>query len=542
MEILKLFKSESSAALKLIVLMAVVSGAANGALVALINAGADAVFSNDVASRDFILFVIALVIFLYTKAVSESRGKQVMEMAMSKQRIRIFDKIRNSELIAMERLNQADLISKMSRNIGQILQASDSVIYGFQAMIMLIFCSIYLFIMSGYAFAIVMVGVVVLSYVRYIRDRVIKTQLDQLIDKEGKQSMFFSDILDGFKETKINVSKSEGLFNAFSQTVNETTDISISNGVNYIRSRVVMQAAFFIILAVVVFVMPRYVNTYSEEVMQITAVVLFIVGYLSGFVQIIPVFARTNAALNSMSELESMLDKAIEHRPPMCEDRQAQFDNFKKISVDALCFDYPDQDGEKGFSVGPLDLQVGQGEIVFIVGGNGSGKSTFLKLFTGLYLPASGCVKVDDHAVGKDEVFYWREMFAIIFSDFHLFNRCYGFEHVDEDKLNELIRTMKLDRKVRYVNGAFSTLKLSTGQRKRLALIIAMMEDKPLYVFDEWASDQDQYFRKFFYETVLQDLKARGKTVVAVTHDDMYWHVADRVIRLDYGKIVSTEL
>ena len=166
MELIKLFKSESSKAFKLIILMAVVSGAANGALVGLINAGAMAVHSETVATRDFILFVVGLVLYLYSKDISENRGKQVMELAMSKQRLRIYEKIQNASLSTIEALNPSEVIAKTARNISQILQSSDSVIYGMQSLMMLVFCSIYLFIISAAAFLVVMAGVGLLIFLR----------------------------------------------------------------------------------------------------------------------------------------------------------------------------------------------------------------------------------------------------------------------------------------------------------------------------------------------------------------------------------------
>lgn len=534
MELIKLFKSESSQAFKLIVMMAVVSGAANGALVGLINAGAMAVHADAVATRDFFLFVVGLALYLYSKDVSENRGKQVMEQAMSKQRLRIYEKIQNASLATIETLNPGEVIAKTSRNISQILQSSDSVIYGMQSLMMLIFCSIYLLIISGAAFLVVMAGVGFLIFLRHMRDSGKKQQLDELIVKEGRQSRYLADMLEGFKEVKINHAKCRGLFEAFEHAVQDARALSMKTAVQYIRFRIVMQASFYVILAVVVFMLPRFIDTYSRQVMESTSVVLFIVGYLSGFVEVIPVFARTNAALKNMAALEAQLDAAAERRPAGL----APFERFERICARDLHFAYQDQSGEQAFSVGPLNLEVRRGEILFLTGGNGSGKSTLLKLLTGLYRPDAGTVTVDEVAIHPQNVYCLREMYSVIFTDFHLFDRFYGYDAVDAARVNALIRTMRLEEKVSFSDGAFSTLKLSTGQRKRLALIIALIEDRQIYVFDEWAADQDLHFRRYFYEVILHELKARGKTVIAVTHDDAYWDNADRVVKLDSGAVV----
>ncbi|ETR66800.1 MAG: hypothetical protein OMM_05479 [Candidatus Magnetoglobus multicellularis str. Araruama] len=173
------------------------------------------------------------------------------------------------------------------------------------------------------------------------------------------------------------------------------------------------------------------------------------------------------------------------------------------------------------------------GEIVFMIGGNGSGKSTFLKVLTGLYLPFSGHITINGAPAQIDEQ---RNLFSAIFTDFHLFDRFYGIQNgIDPKKVNDLLKLMKLDHKVSVKNNQFSTTDLSTGQRKRLAMIIAIMEDKPIYVFDEWAADQSPEFRDYFYYQLLPALKQKGKTVIAVTHDQQYFDIADRILELDYG-------
>lgn len=172
------------------------------------------------------------------------------------------------------------------------------------------------------------------------------------------------------------------------------------------------------------------------------------------------------------------------------------------------------------------------------MGGNGSGKSTLLKLLTGLYRPASGELRVNGQSLLPVQYHRYRNQFSIVFTDFHLFDRLYGLTRVNDESLAELLHDMELDLKTHYEEGRFSTLNLSTGQRKRLALIVALLDDKAILVFDEWAADQDPVFRKRFYEEILPDLKRRGKTVIAATHDDRYFSVADRVLKMECGRFV----
>ncbi len=195
-------------------------------------------------------------------------------------------------------------------------------------------------------------------------------------------------------------------------------------------------------------------------------------------------------------------------------------------------------DDNHHFSVGPFSLELRAGEILFITGGNGSGKSTLLKLMMGLYMPGQGRILLNSQ---ETDIRQHRYLFAVVFGDFHLFDRFYGLPDVDENRVNELLTLMRIEKKVQFADGKFSTPDLSTGQKKRLALVAAMMEDRPVYVFDEWAAEQDPEFRRHFYETLLPTFKAQGKTILAVTHHDQYFHVADRVVNMEYGQIKESE-
>ena len=177
-------------------------------------------------------------------------------------------------------------------------------------------------------------------------------------------------------------------------------------------------------------------------------------------------------------------------------------------------------------------------ELIFIVGGNGSGKSTFAKLITGLYIPETGEIRLDGKSITDQNLEWYRQHFSAVFSDFYLFERLLGLSRYNlNTQAQKYLQQLHLDHKVQVNDGVLSTTALSQGQRKRLTLLTAYLEDRPFYLFDEWASDQDPFFRDIFYKQLLPDLKQRGKTVLVISHDDRYFHLADRVIKLDYGKI-----
>ena len=191
------------------------------------------------------------------------------------------------------------------------------------------------------------------------------------------------------------------------------------------------------------------------------------------------------------------------------------------------------------FTLGPVDLELEPGEVVFLVGGNGSGKTTLAKLLVGLYRPDGGEIRLDGRPVGAEELDDYRQLFSVVFADFYLFDRLLGLEAPDlDERARRYLEELQIDHKVEVEGGELSTLELSQGQRKRLALLTAYLEDRPVYLFDEWAADQDPTFKEVFYGEVLPDLARRGKGVVAISHDDRYYRLGDRVVKLEDGRVV----
>jgi putative ATP-binding cassette transporter len=275
----------------------------------------------------------------------------------------------------------------------------------------------------------------------------------------------------------------------------------------------------------------------KDEMVQVMLTVLFTIGPLGVVVNGVQSLAKASAAVHNVTLLEQRLERftsdwsAAAATPAM--------PDYSTIRLQAVRFDYVDQDGNSIFHVGPLDLTIARGEIVFVIGGNGSGKSTLLKLLTALYLPSTGALLVDNHPIGPLELPAYRAQFTAIFADFHIFQKLYGLYAVPAETVQQLLAQFSLAQKTTFAADHFTTTQLSTGQRKRLAMIVALLEDRPIYVFDEWAADQDPEFRQHFYEHLLPDLVARGKTIIAVTHDERYFHIAHRLIKMELGQIES---
>ncbi len=305
---------------------------------------------------------------------------------------------------------------------------------------------------------------------------------------------------------------------------------------------------FYVFLGAATFLPSIGVHADAQAAAGYVIVFLFMLVPLDGLLNNLP---TVNAARVSLERIERVLAEfeephgaAVLPAPAV----GAQAAAFSTLALRGITHAYFHERDERMFRIGPIDLTFKPGELVFIVGGNGSGKTTLAKVLTGLYEPEGGVIEVDGLPVTRDTRPAYRERFSTVFNDFHLFDTLLGIVDPDDNggaraaadaRANALIARLALDHKVSVENGTFSTRALSTGQRKRLALVVAYLEDRPFYLFDEWAADQDPSFKAVFYEQLLPELRGRGKTVVVITHDDRYFSLADRVLKLDNGAIVN---
>ncbi|MDD2426363.1 MAG: cyclic peptide export ABC transporter [Bacteroidales bacterium] len=538
MTIFDFLKKENNKPLRKLLLLTALSGLASAGVLALINKAAQKAVENGVDIATLLLFAAVVGIFVTSQKFILTEGITMIEQVLHNVRIRLSDKIRKTDLLNIEVIGKAEIYNRLTQETTLISQMAAYLVTALQSAIMLVFILGYIAYLSLMAAVLLLVLITVGVVIFQKNNRKVLSELVETNKAEINYFEVLTDILDGLKEIKLNRKKSNDLFDDYGAVSQDVNRLKVKTGYLFSKNMVFSQAFIYIVLGAIVFVIPQLNKDFSTEIISTTTAMLFAIGPLTSLVSMIPPYEKVNLAVTNIYSLEDELDKRLNDAEVQPVNGDNRFDNFKNIDLDGLYFEYYNRENNESFSVGPVNLNIKRGEVIFLIGGNGSGKTTLLKALTMLYKPQSGKIYVDDKLIDDNNYLEYRELYSAIFYDFHLFSKLYGLEKISPKKVNELLKLMQLDKKTEFRDDHFSKLNLSTGQRKRLALIVTFLEDKPVYIFDEWAADQDPQFKNYFYEELLGKLKAQGKTVIAVSHDDRYYGLADRIIKMDYGKIV----
>jgi putative pyoverdin transport system ATP-binding/permease protein len=450
-------------------------------------------------------------------------------------RLRLSRQILNAPLRRLEEIGPQRLWGAVGGDIFNITAAVTNVPLFCIHLASTIGCFLYLAWLSWRVFFIVVafvgVGLVinqvlVRSAVRYVK--IAREKEDALLKQ-------FHSLIYGVKELKLHLPRREAFFSKILRVAALSFRKHIVIGMTlFTAANTWGSLLFYIVIGLLLFGLPISGN--AANLAAYTLTLIYMMNSLTGITSTFPVLGRASVALRNLQNLGVSLNPKDEK----C--RLAVSPNgdhgWKQIELVNVTHTYYQQDLAKSFTLGPVDLAFEPGELVFLAGGNGSGKTTLAKLLTGLYIPESGEIRIDGMSVTDESRDDYCQKFSAIFSDFYLFDRVLGDDGPDLDsRIRERLVELQLDNKVEVEEGVFSTIDLSQGQRKRLALLSAYLEDRPFYVFDEWAADQDPVFRDVFYLQILPELKLSGKTVLVISHDDRYYHLADRLIKLEYGQV-----
>ncbi len=349
----------------------------------------------------------------------------------------------------------------------------------------------------------------------------------------------FRALTDGIKELKLHRPRRAAfLRESLDPTIDALRRHNIRGITGLTATHSLNQLFFYALIGVLLFALPTMRDLGVETLTGYILTIVYMLGPLEAAMNVLPAFSSAGVALQRVDELELSLAA----RAPEEDGQQAPapVSGWQSLELEGIAFAYREESGHGGFRLGPIDLTFRPGELVFVAGGNGSGKSTLVKLLVGLYTPGSGEIRLDGRPITEANAEWYRQHFSVVFSDFFVFDRLLGLAAPTLDaKARDYLARLRLDHEVRVAAGAFSTTALSLGQRKRLGLLTAQLEDRFIYVFDEWAAEQDPEFKEIFYRELLPELKARGKAVLVVSHDERYFEVADRVFVLENGQLAA---
>jgi putative ATP-binding cassette transporter len=515
------------------------AGLANAGLVVIFNTVADYVAKGELPGLAiWLIFGGVFLTYYLCNLMALLRANHMIEELLSRLRLDVVDRLRQSELLMADKVGRSHLYSMVSQETNHLSVTFPLLMDSLQQAVLLVFSLTYLYYLSPSAFLVFILAVAagIAGYLAI--NRRFRMTLGTLGRRQTRLLDAIGDIIKGGKELRLNGAKSQAVERAYRKLSRKTENLLVASGEHWAEMILLGSFTTFFMLGVVGFGFPQYVDGHSLIVFKLVPVLLFCLAPLAKIVAQSPMFLRAEVGLGAILHVQSELAAAGSISPQEAREQAAHLQDFKTIFYDGIAFTYQSEADETPFTVGPLSFGASRGEAIFLVGGNGSGKSTALRLICGLYPPAQGRILVDGKPLAGAGPAGFRELFSAIFVDFHLFDRLYGQEETDPALVNNLIGEMGLTGKVRYEDGRFTQLNLSTGQRKRLALIAALLEDRPIYLFDEWSAEQDIHFRKYFYETIIPRLRSQGKLVICVTHDERFWHLADRVIKLDLGAIV----
>lgn len=532
MKILLFLLRVSRRVVTLAVIAGVISGLSSAALIALIGMALSKRGTTSEALS--IYYPVLCLVVLVTGVASQALLVRLSQGAIFELRMNLCRRILSAPLLKLEETGAPRLLASLTDDILSITNALLSIPPLCISVATVLICLVYLGWLSStlllLVFAFMALGV--FSYLLLLKRgaRYVKAAREQQNDLFDH----FRGLTEGIKELKIHGERRDHFL---TQSLQPTADsLRRNNNVGmtiFALANNWGQLLLFVFIGILLFVMPTR-GSDATVLAEYTLILFYMMGPLSFILSVSPVMTRASVSLQQVEAL----GLSLANHPSESDAGAPPSDDLELLELSSLTHAYHREGEDDSFILGPIDLSLRRGELVFLAGGNGSGKTTLAKLLVGLYTPEAGEIRANGQVVTDETRDAYRQYFSVVFSDFYLFKSLLGLNAPDLDaRASRYLAQFHLDRNVRVENGTLSTTALSQGQRKRLALLTAYLEDRQFYVFDEWASDQDPHFKEVFYYQLLPELKSRGKSVLVITHDEKYFHLADRVVKLDQGQI-----
>ena len=514
-------------------LTSIIGGLCGAAMVGVISKVVSATESR--AMLAWIFFGLCLT-YLAAKSASEISLLRLTQSAIYRLRISLSHKLLATPLKKLQEMGKHRLLVILTKDIDTFVQAFQLLPVAFGNSIIIAACLGYMAWLSWQVFIMFTVCLLVSALAFHFAERRPLRQLAAVREQMDVLYQHFRSLIEGSKELQLNAQRgSMFVEHVIEPGASGFRSLFVRSMSGYTWVVNIGTILFYVVIGLLLFVIPLWLPQRTEVLITSTFILLYLIRPISEMMIVLPPLRQATISLKKIQQL----DESLALNEPKL-DSVNPFVNKGplELQLQGVCHQYPAATEDSQFMLGPMTLTIGQGEILFIVGGNGSGKTTLAMLLLGLYQPEQGSIVLNGVPVTNLNLEHYRQHFSAVFADFHLFEQLLGTDQEDlSERAMHYVKLLQMAHKVRVENSKFSTINLSTGQRKRLALVAAYLEDRPIYLFDEWAADQDPVFKHVFYTELLPDLRARGKTVLVITHDDAYFPYADRIIKIENGHL-----
>ncbi|MCE7996917.1 MAG: cyclic peptide export ABC transporter [Roseivirga sp.] len=446
--------------------------------------------------------------------------------------IKMTGKIFSTSYQKFEKIDRGRVFTALNDDVARVGGSTTTFLSLVTNIITVVGVFVYLASMALWATLLTLSLIISLATVYYLVSVKTNVFFEEARDERNVFMRLINGMIDGYKEISLHLNKKLEYKDDVGASAGSYKDKIILADVRFVNAFLVGEFLLVGLLGFVAFGLPTmFENIEYFTVVSFVVVLLYLLGPINGILGSVPAIMKLRVSWNRLQDFLKEIPANLDLSAHPAE-KEA---NLEQILMQDVSFTYLKENSEHSFSVGPISLEANAGEILFIVGGNGSGKTTLAKLITGLYQPDQGQILLNGKPLKPHEM---GEYYSTVFSPPFLFEKLY---EVDTEKLrqevDDYLQLLDLSHKVEINGNRYSTIGLSGGQRKRLSLLQCYLEDSEVFLFDELAADQDPQYRRFFYRELLPKMKQMGKIVIAITHDDQYFDVADQIMRMDEGKL-----
>ncbi|MEC6745232.1 cyclic peptide export ABC transporter [Pseudomonas qingdaonensis] len=519
--------------------LGIVGGLSVTALLATVNQGLHD--AGGMGKGVVLAFTGLCVLALLSTIVADIGSNYVGQKIIAKLRKDLGAKVLAAPIEQIERYRTHRLIPVLTHDVDTISDFAFSFAPLAISLTVVIGCLGYLAMLSWPICLMTLIAIGIGSAVQFFAQRRGVKGFHAARDAEDNLQKHYQAIAEGAKELRIHRPRRHAMF---TRNIQGTADFICDTHVRAINIFVIAKSLgsmlFFVVIGLALALQAFWPASNPTALSGFVLVLLYMKGPLENLIGNIPIISRAQIAFRRIADLAERFSSPEPHLLLSAAEKPAGA--FEGLEMRDVQYSFPAAPGAAPFRLGPVNLNIEPGEILFIVGENGCGKTTLIKLLLGLYTPQQGMVLLNGKAVDAPGLDDYRQLFTTIFADYFLFDEVVQREGALPDDAAQYLERLEIAHKVSVRDGAFTTTDLSTGQRKRLALVNAWLDGRPVLVFDEWAADQDPTFRRIFYTELLPDLKRLGKTIIVISHDDRYFDVADQLVRMHGGRVVSEKV